>query len=58
MLFVFYFFDEKDYCLDTNICKEGLSINTEYGLLKINKSNCLKYNWKWNDKFKTCNMKD
>ena len=46
----------KDTCLDTSICKEGLEINTEYGLVKINKENCLKYNWFWNDKKKSCNL--
>jgi len=47
---------DKDTCLDTSICKEGLEINTEYGLIKINKENCLKYGWIWNDKKKSCNL--
>ena len=47
---------DKDTCLDSSICKEGLEINTEYGLVKINKENCLKYNWIWNDKKKSCNL--
>ncbi len=55
--FLCYLFDDKDFCLDTSICKEGLEINTEYGLIKINKENCLKYNWKWDDKNKYCNMR-
>ncbi len=38
--FVFILNDKKDYCLDNNICEEGLEINTEHGLLKINKENC------------------
>ena len=46
----------KDTCLDTSICKEGLEINTEYGLVEINKENCLKYNWVWDDKKKSCNL--
>lgn len=57
-LFLFYLFDDKDYCLDTAICKEGLEINTEYGLVKINKENCLKYGWIWDDDSKMCNMRD
>lgn len=32
--FVFILNDKKDYCLDNNICEEGLEINTEHGLLK------------------------
>ena len=56
-IFLLYFFNDKDSCLDTSICKEGLEINTEYGLIKVNKENCLKYNWKWDDKSKYCNMR-
>ena len=47
---------DKDTCLNSSFCKEGLEINTEYGLVKINKENCLKYNWIWNDKKKSCNL--
>lgn len=49
---------DKDFCLDSSICAEGLELNTEYGLIKINKENCLKYNWKWDDKSKYCNMRN
>ena len=49
---------DKDTCLDSSFCKEGLEINTEYGLVKINKENCLKYNWFWDDKKKNCNLKN
>jgi len=49
---VFY----KDTCLDSSICKEGLEVNTEYGLIKINKNNCLKYGWIWDEKIKSCNF--
>lgn len=45
-------------CISDSICKEGLEINTEYGLIKVNKENCLKYGWIWDDKKKICNMKD
>ena len=45
-----------DVCLDSGLCAENLKVNTEYGLIKINKENCLKYNWKWNEKKKYCNM--
>jgi len=46
-----------DCCLDVGICAEGLEINTEYGRTKINKENCLKYNWKWNEARKDCNIR-
>lgn len=51
-----YWNDDKDICLDTSLCKEGLEVNTEYGLIKINKENCIKYNWKWIENSKMCNM--
>ncbi len=60
ILFLSLFFLLKiintDVCLDSGLCTENLEVNTEYGLIKINKENCLKYNWKWNEKKKYCNM--
>ena len=55
-LFKIYLSDEQDFCLDTNICKEGTVINTEYGLIKINSENCIKYSWKWDKVSKRCDM--
>ncbi|MBQ4646769.1 MAG: hypothetical protein IJB79_05415 [Candidatus Gastranaerophilales bacterium] len=46
--------NDLDTCLDIGICAQGLKINTEYGLAKINQENCLKYHWKWNEKSKSC----
>ena len=54
--FVFILNDKKDYCLDNNICEEGLEINTEHGLLKINKENCEKYGYKWYTEKKMCDF--
>ena len=64
ILFMCYFtlkiavmkFINTDVCLDSGLCAENLEINTEYGLIKINKENCLKYNWKWDEKKKHCNL--
>lgn len=53
---LFTLFDDKDICLDTGICKKGLEINTSYGLIKINKENCIKYNWLWDEENETCNL--
>ena len=53
-----YWFNDKDFCLDTGVCTEGLELNTEHGRIKINKENCLKYNYKWNDERKTCNLNE
>ena len=55
---IFYFFSLRnntfDTCLDTGYCKSGIEINTEYGKIKINKQNCLKYKWKWYEEDKAC----
>ena len=53
----FVLFDDKDFCLDTGYCKTGLKIQTEFGLVEINKENCLNHNWQWDDKNKYCNIK-
>lgn len=45
-----------DDCLDSGSCSEGLFINTEYGKIEINKENCLKYNWTWNEERKYCQL--
>ena len=58
-LFIWYkniYNSDLDFCLDTGICKERLDINTKYGKIKINKSNCLKHNWQWDDVNKTCKL--
>ncbi len=48
----------KDTCLDIGICKEGLEIrNAEGNIVKINKENCLKYNWSWNEERKSCDVR-
>lgn len=49
---------ESDYCIEDGDCEEGQEINTKYGLIKINEKNCLKYNWKWNEKRKECKLSD
>ena len=68
LLFIIYFLSPEilpsvmhqldiDTCLDTGVCAEGLEINTEYGRIKINKENCLKYSWKWNKDRNSCNLR-
>ena len=47
---------DMEFCLDTRRCSEGLEVNTEHGKVKINKDNCLKYDWKWDDSRKWCNL--
>lgn len=55
-IFLFFFYTNNDYdtCLDTGFCKSGIEINTEYGKVKIDKTNCLKYKWKWYEKENAC----
>lgn len=48
---------DLDVCLDIGLCKEGLPLNTEYGLITINKETCLKYNWEWRDDWKDCHIR-
>lgn len=58
ILGIFYVIkDDKDICLDSGICREGLIINTQYGKITINKENCIKYNWLWNDEKRFCKIK-
>lgn len=58
LIFLSYLFDDKDSCLDIGICKQGLEINTQYGVVTINEKNCAKYNWKWDKKTKSCNINE
>ena len=54
---MFFIKDDKDFCLDSGTCKEGLEVNTEHGRIKINKENCLKYGWQWDEKIKECKVR-
>ncbi len=67
-LFITYFLSPKflpsvmktfqvDSCLSGGICTEGLEINTEHGRIEINRENCLKYNWQWNENRKWCDVR-
>ena len=55
-IFFFFFTTSNDFdtCLDTGFCKSGIEINTEYGKVKIDKQNCLKYKWKWYEEDNAC----
>ena len=50
--------DNLDFCLDSGICTENLELNTEFGKIIINKENCLKYNWEWNEEKRFCDVND
>ena len=44
-------------CLDNSNCVEGLKINTQHGTITINKENCIKYGWKWDEKRRMCKIR-
>ena len=44
--------------MDMGICAENIELNTEFGRIIINKENCLKYNWQWDDKKRFCTVND
>ncbi len=48
---------KSDYCIEDGDCEEGRVIHTKkYGQITINKENCLKYHWEWNEKQKYCKV--
>ena len=55
-MFTDYWFGDLDFCLDTGVCQEGLTLNTEKGRIVVNKENCLDYNGKWDEKYTRCHF--
>ena len=45
---------EKDFCLDTGCCKEGLVLNTEKGKIVVNEITCKENNGTWDSKHRRC----
>ena len=56
--YVFSLYDDKDACLDSGVCKEGLVIKINGQEIKINKNTCLEYNGKWREKYNDCILKN
>lgn len=46
-----------DLYFDNGYCYEGIKYNTRQGTITINKENCLKYDWKWDEKRKMCKVR-
>ncbi len=46
--------DDKDVCLDSGFCKEGLTLNTENGEIIVNKNTCEANGGIWKEKIKAC----
>ena len=44
-------------CIDNSTCVEGLKITTQHGTITINKENCIKYGWEWDEKRKMCQIR-
>ena len=49
-------FDIQD-SLDNSNYTEGAKVNSQQGTITINKENCLKYDWKWDEKRKICKVR-
>ncbi len=45
-------------CLEDGICFEGAEVYRKGQKIIINKENCLKYGWKWDEKRKWCDLND
>jgi hypothetical protein len=69
-LFVIWLFSPKflpnvmkefdlDSCLDTGLCKEGITNmqDSKGNSISINRENCLKYGYRWHEKSKSCDLR-
>ena len=53
--FSFFISDEKDACLDSGVCKAGLSLKMNDGKeITISKHTCIQYNGQWREKYSDC----
>ena len=53
-LFVIFLYDDRELCLTTGHCREGLYLNTENGEILINEETCLNDNGHWDEKRRWC----
>lgn len=53
----FLFWDDKDVCLDSGWCKEGMDVNTENGCIIVNEKTCIENNGVWKSNKKVCHFK-
>lgn len=49
-------FYNKDICLDTRICKAGLSLNINGNKVTINEKTCIENKGEWNTKRNVCKL--
>lgn len=46
-----------ELCIDMGICPEEITMkNAEGVLFEINKENCIKYDYKWDEQNRSCDM--
>ena len=57
IIFLHFFDFPSDYCIEDGDCKEGRKINSEFGKIIINKENCEKHNWAYNEIRKECKIR-
>lgn len=55
-LLIAYFWDDKDACLDSGWCKEGMQVNTENGCIIVNEKSCIQNNGIWKPNKKVCHF--
>lgn len=48
---------DMELCMEMNICSEGITMKNDEGVLfEINKENCIKYDYKWDEQNRSCDM--
>lgn len=48
---------DMELCIDMGICPEGIKMKNDEGVLfEINKENCIKYDYQWNEQNRSCDM--
>ena len=52
-----FFWDDKDACLDSGWCKEGMQVNNENGCFIVNEKSCIQNNGIWKPNKKVCHFK-
>lgn len=57
ILVYMYIADDKDACLDTGYCKEGLFLNLNGKRVMVNEQSCIENNGKWLSVENICQFK-
>lgn len=57
LFIIFFIYDDKDACLDSAYCKEGLPLNIEGKKIIVNEQTCLENSGTWYQDKKICHFK-